>query len=43
LIPVATSVVSGIYEIGRKIYSNAKGRVLEKHKPESLEATFETK
>jgi len=42
LIPVATNVASGVYEIGRKIYSDAKERFLEKHKPEGLEATVET-
>jgi len=42
LIPVATNLASGIYEIGRKMYNDAKQRVLEKHKPEGLEATLET-
>jgi hypothetical protein len=42
LIPVATNVASGVYEIGRKMYANARERVLEKHKPKGLEATLET-
>jgi len=42
LIPVATNVASGLYEIGRKMYGNAKQRVLEKHKTGTLEETIET-
>jgi hypothetical protein len=42
LIPVATNIASGVYEIGRKMYNNARQRVLDKHKSESLEATLET-
>ena len=41
LIPVATNVASGAYEIGRKMYNNARQRVLEKHKTEGLEATIQ--
>jgi len=42
LIPAVTNVVSGMYEIGRSLYRNAKQRVLEGHNVEGLEATLQT-
>jgi hypothetical protein len=41
LIPVVTNVASGVYEVGRSMYKNARQRVLEKHKTEGLEATLQ--
>jgi hypothetical protein len=41
LIPVVTNVASGVYEVGRSMYKNARERVLEKHKTEGLEATLQ--
>ncbi len=40
LIPVATNVVSGVYEVGRKIYNNARQKILDKHNAEGLESTL---
>lgn len=31
LIPVATNVISGLYEAGRAIYKNTEKRIIEKH------------
>ena len=36
-IPVATNIASGVYEVGRSMYKNARKRVIEKHTPEGLE------
>jgi len=41
LIPVVTNVASGVYEVGRSMYKNARQRVLEQHKTEGLEATLQ--
>ncbi|MDP4039696.1 MAG: hypothetical protein Q8P57_03900, partial [Candidatus Pacearchaeota archaeon] len=41
LIPVVTNVASGVYEVGRSMYKNARQRILEKHKTEGLEATLQ--
>ena len=40
LIPIATNAASGAYEIGRKMYFNAKKRVLENYNSKDLEATL---
>ncbi len=39
LVPVATNVASGLYEIGRKMYNNARERVIENHKSKDLESS----
>ena len=38
LIPLATNVVSGLYEIGRHKYRSVRNRLVEKHRRESLES-----
>ena len=40
LIPVATNVASGVYEIGRKIYNNTRQKLISKHNAESLESAL---
>ena len=42
LIPVATNAVSGVYEIGRKMYKNAKQRLIDKRQSDGLEATLQS-
>ena len=37
LIPATTNIVSGVYEIGRRIYNNAKKRVIGNHEAKTLE------
>lgn len=43
LVPVATNIASGLYEIGRKMHSDAKQRLLHKHKKKSLETLSSSK
>jgi len=42
LIPVATNLASGGYEIGRKLYKDAKQRALDKRNGKNLETTLNT-
>ena len=42
LVPVATNVISGVYEIGRFIYNKAEQEFLKNHKPNSLESKVES-
>jgi hypothetical protein len=38
LIPLATNVLSGAYEIGRNIYKNTEKKLIEKHNIKNLES-----